>query len=85
MGDGSSRRRPSAYQGMVACLGGEGEALREVKVRDEEMSACIFPPSDLYLVLEAVGTALTRAKPIKPVPLELEVGLYISWPQKTFQ
>lgn len=70
---------------MVLCLGGEGEALCEIKVTDEEMSAYLFPLCDLYPILEAVATALTRAKPIKPVLLELEGGLCINWPQKTFK
>lgn len=84
-GDRSSRRCPAASQRMVACLGGEGKALHGIKVRDEELSKFIFPPSDLCPVLEAVASTLIRANPIKLVLLELEVGPCINWPQKTFQ
>lgn len=60
-----------AHQWMVVCLGGEGD---EIEVRDEEMSVWMFPPSGLYPILEAVGTALTRAQPRKLHLLELLSG-----------
>lgn len=68
--DGSSRGCPSSSQRMVACFGGAGGTLHWIQLRDEEISILIFPASDLYSFLEAVGSALIRANQIKPVLLE---------------